>query len=98
MGIPLRRGTYCWLTGPSYETPSEIEMLRRLGADAVGMSTVPEIIRARALGMKVAGISLISNMAAGMTGEKLSHEEVNQTAQRVKESFTELMKGAILGL
>lgn len=98
LGIPLRRGTYCWLTGPSYETPSEIEMLRRLGADAVGMSTVPEIIRAHELGMKVAGISLISNMAAGMTGEKLSHAEVNQTAQRVKASFTELIRGAILGL
>ena len=93
--IPLKKGTYCWLSGPSYETPAEIEMLRRLGADAVGMSTVPEIIAANQLGMKVAGISLVSNMAAGMTGEKLSHEEVNQTAGRVKGRFTKLMREVI---
>lgn len=93
--IPLQKGTYCWLSGPSYETPAEIEMLRRLGADAVGMSTVPEIVAAHRLGMNVAGISLVSNMAAGMTGEKLSHEEVNQTAGRVKERFTKLMREVI---
>lgn len=94
--ISLKEGTYCWLTGPTYETLAEIEMLRRMGADATGMSTVPEILLAQQLGMKIAGISLISNMAAGMTGEKLSHQEVMETANRVKVSFTELMKKILI--
>lgn len=98
MGLPIRKGTYCWLTGPSYETPAEIEMIRRLGADAVGMSTVPEVFEAKGLGMRVAGVSLISNLAAGMSGQKLSHDEVTQTAKRVKESFTEFMRRVLLTL
>lgn len=96
--ISLKEGTYCWLTGPTYETLAEIEMLRRIGADATGMSTVPEIVLAQQLGMRIAGISLISNMAAGMTGEKLSHQEVMETANRVKMSFTELMKNILVSI
>jgi purine-nucleoside phosphorylase len=98
LGIDLKEGTYCWLKGPTYETASEIEMLRRLGADAVGMSTVPETLAAKQLSMRVAGISLISNMATGITGEKLSHQEVTDTANRVKKSFTELMQNILLNL
>ncbi|MGH2567546.1 MAG: purine-nucleoside phosphorylase [Bacteroidota bacterium] len=97
-GIDLQEGTYCWLKGPTYETASEVEMLHRIGADAVGMSTVPEIITAKRLGLRVAGISLISNLATGLTGEKLSHAEVTETANKVKESFTELMQRVLVSL
>jgi len=96
LGITLRRGTYCWLKGPSYETKAEIEMLRRLGADAVGMSTVPEIILAWELGMRSGAISLISNMAAGLSEGRLSHAEVAVTADRVKEIFAALLAETIL--
>lgn len=96
LGITLRRGTYCWLKGPSYETKAEIEMLRRLGADAVGMSTVPEIVLATELGMRTGAISLISNMATGLTEGRLSHEEVAVTAGRVKGIFTALLEETIL--
>ena len=98
IGLDLQEGTYCWLRGPTYETAAEIEMLRRIGADAVGMSTVPEVLTANNLGMKVAGISLISNLATGITGEKLSHVEVTKTADRVKRGFTSLMKQVLLSL
>lgn len=98
LGIDLKEGTYCWLKGPTYETASEIEMLRRIGVDAVGMSTVPETLAAKQLSMRVAGISLISNMATGITGEKLSHQEVTDTANRIKKSFTELMQNILLDL
>lgn len=93
--IRLRRGTYCWLKGPSYETKAEIEMLHRLGADAVGMSTVPEMVLASELGMKVGAISLISNMAAGLAVGRLSHEEVAETGARVKGVFKSLLEEAI---
>ncbi|MBM4161417.1 MAG: purine-nucleoside phosphorylase [Ignavibacteria bacterium] len=96
VGIPLREGTYCWLKGPSYETRAEIEMLRGLGVDAVGMSTVPEAMVARKLGMRVAGVSLISNLAAGITAEKLSHDDVTETGKRVKETLGRLLSEAIL--
>ena len=91
LGIPLREGIYAGLLGPSYETPSEVKMLRLLGADAVGMSTVPEVIMARALGIRVAGISCITNAAAGVTGSALSHAEVLETTHRVSGAFEALV-------
>ncbi len=96
--IPLQSGVYCWFNGPTYETPAEIRMARTLGADAVGMSTVPETIVAHHCGMKVLGISAITNMAAGMTGGAISHEEVMQTGKQVKESFTKLMDAIVAAL
>jgi len=91
LGITLREGVYAGLLGPSYETPSEVKMLRLLGADAVGMSTVPEVIVARALGMRVAGVSCITNAAAGVTGSALSHAEVLETTNRVSAVFESLV-------
>ena len=79
-GIALQQGVYAWYSGPSFETPAEIRMLRTLGADAVGMSTVPEVILARFLGLKVAAISTITNMAAGMSDENISHEHTKAMA------------------
>jgi purine-nucleoside phosphorylase len=79
-GIDLPEGVYCWYSGPSFETPAEIRMLKLLGGDAVGMSTVPEVILARFLGLKVAAISTITNMAAGMSDEKISHEHTKAMA------------------
>lgn len=80
LGIPLARGVYMWFSGPSFETPAEIRMARILGADAVGMSTVPEVILARFFGIRVAAASVITNFAAGMTGAELSHEETKEMA------------------
>ena len=85
-------GVYAYMKGPAYETPAEIRALRILGADAVGMSTVPEAIVARHSGMKVVAVSCITNMAAGVTNKKLSHEEVKETAERVKGEFKEIIK------
>lgn len=89
--VLLREGVYASLAGPSYETPAEIRMLRTLGADAVGMSTVPEVIVAAHMGVKVAGISCITNLAAGISKQKLSHDEVSETADKVKDVFTRLL-------
>jgi purine-nucleoside phosphorylase len=94
-GLPARCGVYLALGGPSYETPAEIRMLAKLGADAVGMSTVPEAICARHMGLRVAGISLISNIAAGISAEHLSHEEVTATGEKMKNDFTRLLNLAI---
>ena len=95
MGVDLRRGIYAALTGPSYETPAEIRMLRLLGADAVGMSTVPEAIVARQMGVRVLGISCITNMAAGVLDKPINHEEVIETGERVRETFAELLRRLI---
>jgi purine-nucleoside phosphorylase len=89
--VDLKSGVYVSLLGPSYETPAEIRMLRTLGADAVGMSTVPEVIVAAHMGVKVTGVSCITNLAAGISKQKLSHEEVSHTADRVKDVFTRLL-------
>ena len=94
-GLNLQLGVYAGLSGPCYETPAEVRMLRTLGADAVGMSTVPEVIVARQMGVRVAGMSLISNMAAGIADEPLSHQEVMETADRVAEQFGELVRVAL---
>ncbi len=90
-GIPLRQGVYMMFSGPNYETPAEIRMARILGADAVGMSTVPEALVAAQCGIPVVGISCITNMAAGVLPRKLSHEEVIETADKVKTTFTALL-------
>ena len=95
MGIALQEGVYMWFSGPSFETPAEIRMARTLGADAVGMSTVPEIITARHCGIRVLGISCITNLAAGMLDQPLTHEEVLETGARVKEAFAKLVCGIV---
>jgi len=95
IGIEVRRGIYGALSGPSYETPAEIHLLRNLGADAVGMSTVPEAIVARHMGLEVLGISCITNMAAGISDEPINHEDVMATGDRVRETFTELLRRVI---
>jgi purine-nucleoside phosphorylase len=95
LGVEVRRGVYAALSGPSYETPSEIHMLRNLGADAVGMSTVPEVIVARQMDMEVLGISCITNLAAGITDEPINHEDVMATGDRVRETFTSLMRRVV---
>jgi purine-nucleoside phosphorylase len=95
INVEVRRGIYCGLSGPSYETPAEIHLLRALGADAVGMSTVPEAIVARHMGIEVLGISCITNMAAGIGDEPINHEEVMATGDRVRATFTELLQRVI---
>ena len=87
----LHRGVYCALSGPTYETPAEIKMYRQLGADVVGMSTVPEAIGARHMGMRVLGISCITNLAAGMGDQPIDHSEVMETGVRVADVFKELL-------
>jgi len=94
-GVPVSHGIYAAVQGPSYETPAEIRCLRIIGADAVGMSTVPEAIAARHMGMEVLGISCITNMAAGVLPQPLRHDEVLDVARRVQGAFTSLLEGII---
>lgn len=91
----LQEGVYAWWTGPTYETPAEIRMIRTLGADAVGMSTVPEALIARHSGIETIGISCLTNMACGILDQPLSHDEVIETAERVKATFLKLVTGII---
>lgn len=95
LGVDLREGVYAMYSGPNYETPAEIRMFRTMGADAAGMSTVPEALVARHAGMKVVGISCITNMAAGVLDQPLSHSEVVETANRVKGDFVRLVDAII---
>jgi len=95
MNLQMRRGVYAALTGPSYETPAEIHMVRSLGADAVGMSTVPEAIVARHMDIQVVGISCITNLAAGVTDRPVDHTQVIAIGERIRESFSELLRRVI---
>ena len=95
MDLQMRRGVYAALSGPSYETPAEIHMVRTLGADAVGMSTVPEAIVARHMNMQVVGISCITNLAAGVSSRPIDHSQVMAIGERVREQFTELLRRVI---
>jgi len=98
IGLDMRRGIYAALSGPSYETPAEIHMVRTLGADAVGMSTVPEAIVARHMNMEVIGISCITNLAAGVSNRPVDHSQVIATGERVRAEFTELLRRVVTRL
>lgn len=92
LNLDIKEGVYAWMTGPTYETPAEVRMIRTLGGDAAGMSTAPEVIIANHQGIKVLGISCITNMAAGVLDEPLNHEDVVKTSQKVKGDFQKLIK------
>ena len=94
-GLALQEGVYAGVTGPSYETPAEIRMLRRIGADAVGMSTVHEVVAARALGLRCLGLSTITNLAAGLSRDRLSHDEVLEAGRRVRDDVWLLLEGVL---
>jgi purine-nucleoside phosphorylase len=94
--IPFKEGVYCWTKGPMYESAAEIRMMASFGADAVGMSTVPEVIVAANYGMEVLGISCVTNLATGLSSDKLNHAEVTEVANRVKHNFTRLLTQIVL--
>lgn len=98
IGVDTKEGVYLVLNGPSYESPAEIRMSRSLGADMVGMSTIPEVIMANSLGIEVLGLSMITNMAAGITGNPLSHGEVIETTRKAGEKFKRLVRGIITAM
>jgi purine-nucleoside phosphorylase len=98
IGIKLKSGVYCWLMGPTYETPAEIRMLAKMGADMVGMSTVPEIIVAHHQGIKVAGVACITNYAAGLKSETLNHDDVKLVAQKSMAKFAQILTETIKNL
>jgi purine-nucleoside phosphorylase len=93
--VPISEGVYAAMSGPSYETPAEIRYLRAIGADVVGMSTVPEVIVANHMGMKVLGISCVTNMAAGILPQKINHEEVLETGAMVRDTLVRLLKALL---
>jgi purine-nucleoside phosphorylase len=95
LGLDIYDGVYCILNGPSYETPAEIRAMRTLGADLAGMSTIPEVIAARHMGIKVLGISCVTNMAAGILDQPINHQEVLETGERVKSQFVALLRALI---
>ncbi|MEJ2504056.1 MAG: purine-nucleoside phosphorylase, partial [Gemmatimonadota bacterium] len=95
LGIELADGVYAAVLGQSYETPAEVRMLERLGADAVGMSTVPEVIVARALGLRVLGLALVTNAAAGITGAPLEHDDVLDASTEAATRFQALVRGVV---
>ena len=95
LGLEVRRGTYAWMLGPSYETPAEIRALERMGGDAVGMSTVPEVLQAHHLGMRVVGLSTITNPAAGLAEGALDHDDVLAVGERVRGDLMELVRGIV---
>lgn len=95
LGVDLKSGVYAGVLGPTYETPAEIGMLKIIGGDLVGMSTVPEAIAANHAGLRVAGISCVTNMAAGIGGEKLKHEDVKIVAQKAMQKFSDLVQAAV---
>jgi purine-nucleoside phosphorylase len=97
-GVTLREGVYVGLLGPTYETPAEVRMLAHLGADAVGMSTVPEVVVARALGMRVLGLSCITNLASGLTNNPITHAEVLEATAHAAEKFKRLVRGIVARL
>lgn len=95
LGLKLQRGVYTVLNGPSYETPAEVRVLKMLGCDACGMSTIPEVVACRQMGVRVLGISLISNLAAGISKTPLTHKEVIETADRVAQDFARLVRNVL---
>lgn len=95
IGIDLKNGVYAGVLGPTYETPAEIKMLKTIGGDLVGMSTVPEAIAAHHAGLRVTGIACVTNMAAGIGGEKLTHEDVKIVAQKAMQKFSDLVSAAV---
>jgi purine-nucleoside phosphorylase len=94
-GVTVRHGVYVAMTGPSYETPAEIRMARTLGADAVGMSTAPEVVAARHMGLRVLGLSCLTNMAAGVLKKKLDHKEVLEVGEKVKDALLDVLKKVV---